>query len=209
MLVSRCVMMFLAVALLAACSEPPQSASPALPEKAGPEPEQNEPGYDPVAVKQLGAASLLPFKQQLMQALQRGMQQGAENAIDVCRLQAPAIAASVSGNGIEVGRSSHRLRNPANAPTDWQQQALDHYLAGEDRDSMVIDLGGDRVGYVEPIVAVPMCLACHGSELSAPVTQALSAHYPDDQATGFAAGDLRGIFWVSLPLAQASAGNGE
>ena len=97
----------------------------------------------------------LLFKQQLMQALQRGLAQGPENAIDVCRLDAPAIAAAASIDGLEIGRSSHRLRNPANAPTDWQRRAIDHYLGSQDRDPMVIDLGDNRVGYAEPITTAP------------------------------------------------------
>ena len=52
---------------------------------------------------------------------------------------------------------------------------------------------------MEPIITAPMCLACHGSELSVEVKDALAAQYPADQASGYAAGDLRGIFWVTLP----------
>ena len=196
---------FLAIGLLTGCSEAPEPAAPAEP--AAPvqprEPVESEEGYDPAAVKERAAASLQPFKQQLMQALQRGLAQGPENAIDVCRLDAPAIAAAASVDGVEIGRSSHRVRNPANAPTDWQRRAIDHYLGSEDRDPMVTDLGDDRVGYAEPIMTAPMCLTCHGSELSAEVTGALAEHYPPDQATGFAAGDLRGIFWVTLPVPGA------
>ena len=68
---------------------------------------------------------------------------------------------------------------------------------------MVIDLGDNRVGYAEPITTAPMCLTCHGNELSAEVRGALAEHYPADQATGFAAGDLRGVFWVTLPVPDA------
>jgi hypothetical protein len=207
MISTKSLMLVVPIALLAGCSEPPEQAAPTPPEQAVSV--QSVPPVDAQQVRERATAALLPFKQQLMQALQGGMQQGVENAIDVCRLEAPAIAAAVSGEGIEIGRSSHRLRNPANAPTDWQQQAIDHYLGSEDREAMVIELGNSRVGYAEPIITAPMCLACHGSELSGEVTQALSVHYPDDQATGFAADDLRGIFWVSLPVAQVSARSGE
>ena len=197
MIAAKRAMLLLYVGLLTACSESPEVTAVSSPEPL--ESVQSESRYDPVVARERASASLLPFKQQLMKALQSGMQQGAENAIDVCRLEAPAIAASVSGDGVEIGRSSHRLRNPANAPSDWQQQAIDHYLAGEDREAMLFELDDNQLGYAEPIITAPMCLACHGSELSAEVTQALSEHYPEDQATGFYAGDLRGIFWVSLP----------
>ena len=43
------------------------------------------------------------------------------------------------------------------------------------------------------------CLACHGSEVSPEVREAIAARYPGDRATGFAVGDLRGALWVEVP----------
>jgi hypothetical protein len=43
-----------------------------------------------------------------------------------------------------------------------------------------------------------MCLTCHGSEIDAEVREQLAADYPMDRATGFEAGDLRGVFWVEF-----------
>ena len=61
-----------------------------------------------------GAQLLAPLKGDLKQALMAGMQGGPLNAISVCKDQAPAIAASHSVEGVKIGRTSHRLRNPAN-----------------------------------------------------------------------------------------------
>ena len=58
-----------------------------------------------------GAALLGPFKAKLKGALVAGMQEGPANAIEVCREDAPAIAAALSVDGVLMGRSSHRLRN--------------------------------------------------------------------------------------------------
>jgi hypothetical protein len=177
--------------LVAACSESPApvSSTPAV---------EAPVVLDAEVVRARGAEALMPFKQQLMQALQQGMAEGVVAAIDICRVQAPAIAEGLVGQGVTLGRTSHRLRNPANAPEPWQQQWLNYYLGSEDRVAGVTDLGDGRTGYVEPIVTAPLCLACHGSDLSADVTAALQLHYPDDQATGFQGGDLRGIFWVTF-----------
>jgi hypothetical protein len=187
---------------LAACSDAPDSSATAAGKEA-----RALPVYDAEVMKQRAAQTLMPFKQQLMQALQRGLEQGPAQAIDVCRLEAPAIATAASVNGVAIGRTSFRLRNPANAPTVWQQTGLRHYQQSEDREPMLINLEDGRVGYMEPIVTAPMCLACHGSELSADVKDALSAHYPADQAAGFSAGDLRGIFWVTVPVTGSERQN--
>jgi hypothetical protein len=182
----------LAVCLaLTACSEAPAPQS-SLPEVAV------SAALDAEAVKARGAEILLPFKQQLMQALQQGMAEGPVQAIDVCRVEAPAIAASLGTDQVTIGRASHRPRNPANAPVDWQQGWLNHYLGSEDRAAGVTDLGDGRVAYVEPIMTAPLCLACHGAELAGDVQDILTMHYPDDQATGFDVGELRGIFWVTF-----------
>jgi hypothetical protein len=145
-----------------------------------------------------GAALLLPFKQQLKAALQAGMAEGPAAAIGVCRDEAPAIAAALSTDGVTMGRTSHRLRNPANRPPAWAAPLLEAHVAGE-ASAATVALDGGVTGYVEPIYVQPVCLACHGDTLAPGVADALSRLYPDDAATGFAAGDFRGLFWATYP----------
>ena len=42
-----------------------------------------------------------------------------------------------------------------------------------------------------------VCLACHGKDINPDVASALDAAYPQDQARGYALGDIRGAFSVS------------
>lgn len=147
-----------------------------------------------------GAELLAPFKQQLQAALRAGLANGGPAAIDACRLEAPAIAASLSVDGIRVGRTSHRLRNPANTAPDWVAPLLEQYQAGGTALAPVaVDLSDGRTGYVEPIATQPLCLMCHGDDIEPGIAARLAALYPDDRATGFKAGDLRGVFWVEYP----------
>jgi hypothetical protein len=147
-----------------------------------------------------GAELLLPFKQQLQAALAAGLAEGPVEAIGVCRDRAPQIAADLSVDGVSMGRASHRLRNPANAPPAWAEPLLARYLAGvEARSPAAVPIGEGRVGYVEPITVQPQCLGCHGSTPAPGIADKLTELYPDDQATGFAAGDFRGLFWVEFP----------
>ena len=55
-----------------------------------------------------------------------------------------------------------------------------------------------RVGYVEPIHLLPMCLVCHGESIDASLADRIREKYPDDRATGFREGEFRGLFWVKL-----------
>ena len=143
---------------------------------------------------------LMPFKQQLKQALVSGMQHGIDGAIGACRDEAPRIAATLSHEGVAMGRTSHKVRNPANAATEWQKPLLDYYLQNpSDQRGRCVTLADGRYAYVEPIAVQPMCLTCHGKTIAPGVQQTLSGLYPQDQATGFNAGDFRGLFWVTLP----------
>lgn len=147
-----------------------------------------------------GAEILGPLKKDLKVALISGLEQGPEAAIEVCKEQAPAIAEALSVNGVRVGRSSHRLRNPDNAAPDWLEPVLQSYLADDrQKEATVVALPGARTGYVEPILLQPMCLTCHGTVLAPAVAETIEREYPDDEATGFAVGDLRGVYWVEYP----------
>jgi hypothetical protein len=142
----------------------------------------------------------MPFKQDLQQALKGGLEEGPAEAIQVCRVKAPGIADALSVDGVRMGRSSHKLRNPDNTAPDWAGPIMQAYLDdASSREPRVVELDGDRRGYVEPIVAQPLCLTCHGSELAPEVAAQLAELYPDDKATGFEAGDLRGVFWLEFP----------
>jgi hypothetical protein len=147
-----------------------------------------------------GADLLAPFKQDLQKALKSGLAEGPATAIQVCRVKAPGIADALSVNGVRMGRSSHKLRNPDNTAPDWVGPIMQSYLDdASNRAPRVVELVDDRWGYVEPIVAQPLCLACHGSQLAPQVAKQITDLYPEDEATGFEAGDLRGVFWVEFP----------
>lgn len=155
-------------------------------------------GASPAGEPSEGAALLAPFKQQLMGALMSGLARGPVEAVDTCHVQAPRIAADLGTEDLRVGRTSHRLRNPDNAGPAWATEVLQTYLDQPgDRTPRTVALADGRKGYVEPIVTQPMCLICHGSSVSPPVAEAIQARYPEDRATGFETGDLRGVFWLS------------
>ena len=150
-----------------------------------------------------GAEIILPFKQQLKQALQKGMAEGPVAAVNACHLEAPAIGRSFAADNIRVGRSSHRLRNPANTPSSWMNEIINGYLsAPEALQPVVVRLADGRIGYAEPILTQPLCLTCHGDSIAPAVKAQLAELYPDDQATGFDVGELRGIFWAEFDAAE-------
>ncbi len=144
------------------------------------------------------------FQQRLNAELQAAIAQGGPvGAIATCRERAPAIAAELSAaSGTRVSRTALRVRNPANAPLPWQRVVLlrfqERLAAGEAADGLesLETLPGEDVRYMKAIPTGPLCLTCHGSNLAADVQAALHSMYPEDAATGFSVGDLRGAFSV-------------
>jgi len=143
---------------------------------------------------------VLPLKKSLKAALVSGLENGPVAAVSTCRVEAPRLAAEASLGAVKIGRASRKLRNPSNAAKPWMQSILDVYETDpERREPAVVAIDENTVGYAEPIFMQPLCVSCHGVGLAPDLQKKLSELYPTDQATGYAAGDFRGIFWAELP----------
>lgn len=124
--------------------------------------------------------------------------QGPAGAITVCQKEAPQIATEVSEvHDLRIGRTGVRLRNSNNQPPSWAKPLTD---AKTDTPTFVV-LDNDDAAALLPIKLQRQCLMCHGpKDQIAPVIQdQLAKLYPDDEATGFHEGDLRGWFWIEMP----------
>jgi len=164
-----------------------------------------EPPADPLA---LGAAALAPFKESLREALTAGMQSGGPmGALGACQAQAPLITAHSQGvivageDAMAVGRATTRPRSPSNLASPWQLSIIEHYesIPISEASPVAVPIDDISWAYAEPIFVSEPCLACHG-EPSAEVLSMIAELYPEDQATGYEIGDLRGIFWATGTL---------
>jgi len=148
----------------------------------------------------------------LQAALGAQLQAGAPAAaIDVCSGLAPTAADALSRDGIQIKRTSQRYRNPGNAPDSWELAGLvrleESLASGQGpKEIYEIDEGQRELRYLRPIVAGPPCLQCHGTveTLDPAVRERLALRYPEDKATGFSAGDLRGAFSVKVQMESGS-----
>lgn len=138
------------------------------------------------------------FSQQLLATVKGAMAAGGTgNAIAVCQVAAPSIASQHSQVPWQIARTSTKLRNTNNAPDAWEQSVLAAFardLAAEPSKKPLprVHISDGEYRYMAPIMVAAPCLACHGSSLSADTQQALKQRYPDDQATGYQLGELRG-----------------
>jgi hypothetical protein len=138
---------------------------------------------------------------------------GPANAISVCKGLAPQIAARLSNeHGWKVSRVSLKARNPVLGPADaWEQQALLEFdrraTAGDkpealERAEIVAEPQGRYFRYAKALPVQPLCLNCHGAaaDIAPGVKEKLSAEYPNDRATGYSPGQIRGAISIKRPL---------
>ncbi len=152
------------------------------------------------------------FGATLKEALQQAMQSGGTvNGVAVCHDKAEQIATDLSQNtGMLVGRTSLKVRNPANTPDNWELAVLKQFDArkaqGEPIDKLEFfaviddDQGQKTFRYMKAIPTAALCLGCHGEHLAPEVDAKLKELYPNDAARGFKEGDLRGAFTLAKPL---------
>ncbi|HEY0837936.1 MAG TPA: DUF3365 domain-containing protein [Azospirillum sp.] len=153
------------------------------------------------------------FGAQLLGELQEAMKRGGPvEAIKTCNVAAPAVALSQGqAHGWKVGRTSLKVRNPASEPDGWERRVLEQFAEraakGEDPAAMevseVLEENGQRTFRYMKAIAIPAnapCVTCHGTAIDPAVSKALAELYPNDKATGYAPGDLRGAFTIRQPM---------
>ena len=156
-------------------------------------------------------AAAQEFMQDLKATLQQAMKEGGPvNAIAVCNEKAPAIATEMSaGKGWRIARTSLKVRNPANAPDNWERAVLEDFekrkAQGDKPEAMehyeIVQQNGKQMfRYMKAIPTAEICTACHGEQIGDEIAAKLKELYPADQATGFKPGDIRGAFTITQPL---------
>jgi len=146
------------------------------------------------------------FGGNLKKTVKKGMQAGGPTeAIHLCNTKAPGIASAHSQGAWDVGRTSLKLRNPDNQPTQWEASVLQDFekrlAAGESPKKMEASKVEDgKFHYMKAIPTGGLCLNCHGAKLAKPVQVRLSELYPNDKATGYQAGQIRGAFTLTKSL---------
>lgn len=210
------VMTSLAV-LLTACGEKAEkaveapAAAPAQTEAAAQPaaPASVAPAVDKAALVESAKGAVQSLGGTLKGELEAAMQAGGPvEAMGICHTRAPEIAKAVSAEkGMSVSRVSLKNRNPVmGQANEWQTAVLNDFeakkAAGEDPATIAYaEVVDNEFRFMKAIPTAAVCLKCHGTELSPAVTAKLTELYPQDKATGYKEGDLRGAFVVVKNLA--------
>lgn len=137
--------------------------------------------------------------------------QGPTAAIAYCADSAQSRTAALNTDNVHVRRVTMQPRNLTNAPDALEEELLRHFAVQQaagrlpSDTSIWVGTGADReLRYLRPILVQQGCLACHGDPAGfvPAVRTALARHYPDDRATGYAVGELRGAISVRVAAAM-------
>ncbi|WP_034732591.1 DUF3365 domain-containing protein [Bacteriovorax sp. Seq25_V] len=141
------------------------------------------------AVKKLGM--------ELKAKLSAGMKKSPTEALETCHLEASTITNSHTNAEIKIGRVSAKNRNPNNMPKKWMENYISDFQTKKIKSPYIaVDIDSKHRGLLMPIATMPMCLKCHGDNIEADLYKEITKRYPNDKATGFKTGDIRGYFWA-------------
>lgn len=156
-------------------------------------------------LKQQAEIKITAYNHQLNTTLQAHIELGGlKRGVNGCDAVARNMTIQGSNIGWRLERTSLKVRNPANKPSNWEQTQLQSFQrdfeAGKDISQLKVEqmssYGPGKVlyRYMRAIEAEAICMNCHGAKLSDTVQGHLDAQYPEDQAKGYQIGDLMGAF---------------
>ena len=147
------------------------------------------------------------LKSELKKSLESG---GPLEALTVCNVEAQNITANVAKDTeMQVGRTSLKIRNPLNSPDAWEQATLHEFekqkqsnkeLKGIQTYEVIENETGKWFRFMKAIPTSEVCLVCHGESIAPAVEEKLKQLYPDDLATSYRVGDIRGAFTVKIKM---------
>lgn len=147
------------------------------------------------------------LKGELKAAMKKG---GPVNAIEVCNTKAISLTEAASKeNGVNLSRTTLKLRNQDNAPEVWEKAVLEQFAErkskGESPKKMefseIIAVDGKKqFRYMKAMGIAKACLNCHGEKALPAVEEKLTKLYPDDKARGYKPGDIRGAIVLTKDL---------
>jgi hypothetical protein len=124
----------------------------------------------------------------------------------------PAMAGNEIGKkfykatGYQLRQISSKYRNPDNKPDKFEEKALVEFEKDKNLSEYkgVDKVNGQKVlRYLTPLYIEEACLKCHSAKETIP--EFIQEDYPEDKATDYSFGDLRGAISVVVPVARAEA----
>lgn len=172
---------------------------------------------DTASVLETGMGVSMATFAELSKELQAAMKEGGvQKAVPYCNLKALPIADSLSElHGVLIRRVTDRTRNPADSLNALEADVFASYrdaVAEDGEVSPVVRGTVDGAYYFAPIVLQDFCLKCHGepgTDIAQEDLELIQGLYPEDKATGYRPGELRGMWSIYFPKGKVPVKAGE
>jgi hypothetical protein len=127
---------------------------------------------------------------------------GPAYAVTFCNEKAMPLTDSMAKvHNCLIQRVSDKYRNPDNKPTATDSDILAKLSSSNPMKPVLVSENGNMVYYKPIKIAMPACLKCHGSEekdIDLTAIEIIRQKYPNDLATGYKEGDLRGLWKITF-----------
>ena len=152
--------------------------------------------------KEIAQASFTALSTELTKQMKAG---GPALAIPFCNAQAMPITEELSEKyNVTIKRTSDKIRNPQNSPSKRELEVIEKYKSqiGHENFMPIVEKNdAGNVQFYAPIVVKDKCLACHGTigeNVAVKTDSIIKSLYVNDKATGYEAGDIRGIWSIEF-----------
>lgn len=130
-------------------------------------------------------------------------ERGIPGAVDFCNTSALDLTKTYTGAGIQIKRTSDKIRNSVNTPDEMEKDVIKTYLEQKKENKQLTAIvKQDSKGshhYFKPILIQAMCLNCHGekeTQIKPDTWDMIQKKYPNDAAFNYKDGDLRGVWHI-------------
>lgn len=126
---------------------------------------------------------------------------GALNALHFCSQNALTLTDKVAKESdAKIKRVALLNRNPLNAPSSEEEKIILDWQSMAKMGKVLPTYELKKGVYYKPIlINNEACLKCHGNlETDSPLAKAIKETYPEDKATGYKMGDLRGMIVIEF-----------
>ena len=167
----------------------------------------NKPAFNHKSYKMKGMLiAKMTFRHFKSKIQEIGQKEGLPAVVNFCHDNAIKLTDSIgAAHHVVIKRTSFKLRNPDNKPDIDEEAVLNEYAknleAHKPMEPVVLKDSEGFVHFYAPIKVKQACLQCHGvpgKDIHEDVYKVIKQKYPDDKATGFKAGDLRGIWDIKF-----------
>ena len=165
-----------------------------------------KPAMSPDAYREKGMEYAMAVQGALGKTLQAKIQEeGIREAVVFCHVEALPITDSLSEKlGARISRITDKPRNPLNSAGAEEMKFISNFraeLAGGQTPEALVVRQGEHTTFYYPILTNNLCLKCHGTpgeDIVPDLLSTISELYPEDQATGYSASQLRGLWKVTF-----------